>query len=60
MAVFLAGAGCWVIAEGSGPGLLRAAAVDICGLVVMTVALLVARRAIGRDRRSASGSPPPH
>jgi len=58
MAVFLAGAGCWVIADGPAPGLLHAGAVDAGGLAVMTVALLVARRAIGRVRKSGLGSPP--
>jgi hypothetical protein len=54
MTVFLAGAGCWVFAEGSGPGLLHAGAIDTGGLVVMAVALSVARRA----GRAALGSPP--
>ncbi len=58
MAVFLAGAGCWVVAEGSGPGLFHAGVIDAGGLVVMTVALSVARRAIGRAGTSALGSSP--
>jgi hypothetical protein len=53
MTVFLAGAGCWVFAEGSGPGLLHAGAIDTGGLVVMAVALSVARRA----GRAALGAP---
>src|SRR5258708_9280340 len=57
MAVFLAGAGCWIIADGPAPGLLHAGAVAAGGLAVMTVALLVARRAIGPVRRSFLGSP---
>ena len=58
MAVFLVGAGCWVFAEGSGPGLLHAGAVDTGGVVVMAVALSVARRAAGRAGKSPLGSPP--
>jgi hypothetical protein len=54
MAVFLVGAGCWVFAEGSGPGLLHAGAIDTGGLVVMTAALWVARR----TSRFALDSPP--
>jgi hypothetical protein len=58
MAVFLVGAGCWVFAEGSGPGLHHAGVIDTGGLVVMTMALAVARRATGRAGRFALGSPP--
>jgi hypothetical protein len=58
MAAFLAGASCWVVAEGSGPGLFHAGVIDVGGLVVMTVALAVARRATGRASTSALGSPP--
>jgi hypothetical protein len=58
MAVFLAGAGCWVLAAGAGPGLLHAGAIDVGGLVVMAAALTVARRAIGGATRSAPGPGP--
>jgi hypothetical protein len=54
MTVFLAGAGCWVFAEGSGPGLLHAGAIDTGGLVVMAAAVSVARRA----GRAVLGSAP--
>jgi len=58
IAVFLVGAGCWVFAEGSGPGLLHAGAVDTAGVVVMAAALSVARRATGRAGKSPLGLPP--
>ena len=58
MAVFLAGAGCWVVAAGSGPGLVHAGAIDTVGLVVMAAALAVARGAVRRAARSAPGLPP--
>jgi hypothetical protein len=58
MAVFLVGAGWWVVAAGSGPGVVHAGAIDTGGLVVMTGALALARRAIGRAARSALGMPP--
>jgi hypothetical protein len=56
MVVFLAGACCWVLAEGSSPGLFHAGAIDVGSLAVMMLALSVARRATGRTRRSAPGS----
>jgi len=55
MAVFLGGAGCWVVAAGAGPGLVHPGAIDAIGLVVMTAALAVARRAVRRAARSAPG-----
>jgi hypothetical protein len=57
MAVFLAGAGCWVVAADSGHRLVRPGAIDTVGLVVMTAALAVARRSARRAARSAPGSP---
>ena len=57
MAVFLAGAGCWVVAAGPGPGLVHAGTIDTVGLVVMAAALAVARRAVRRAARSAPGLP---
>lgn len=57
MAVFLVGAGCWVVAAGSAPGLVHAGVIDTVGLVVMTAALTVARRAVRRAVRSAPGLP---
>ena len=57
MAVFLAGAGCWVFGAGSGPGLVHVGAIDTGGLVVMTAALSVARRAVGQVSRSAPDGP---
>jgi hypothetical protein len=56
MVVFLAGASCWVLAEGSSPGLFHAGAIDVGSLAVMMLALSVARRATGRTGRSAPGS----
>ncbi len=54
MACFLAGAGCWVFGQGSGPaGLFHAGAVDVAGLAVMTVALVAASRAAITARRGA-------
>jgi hypothetical protein len=58
LAVFLAGACCWVLAEGSGPGLFHAGAIDVASLAVMMLALSTARRATGLTRRSAPGSRP--
>ncbi len=55
MACFLAGAGCWVFGQGSGPaGLFHAGAVDVAGLGVMTVALVAASRAAITARRGAA------
>jgi hypothetical protein len=56
MAVFLVGACCWVLAEGSGPGLFHAGAIDVASLAVMMLALSTAQRAAGLVRRSAPGS----
>jgi hypothetical protein len=54
MTCFLAGAGCWVFGQGSGPaGLFHAGAVDVAGLAVLTVALLAAARAAASARRGA-------
>jgi hypothetical protein len=58
MAVFLAGAGCWVLAEGSGPGLFHAGVIDVASLAVMMLALSTAQRATGLARRSAPGPRP--
>jgi hypothetical protein len=58
MAVFLAGAGCWVVAAGARPGLPHAGAIHVGGLIVMAAALIVARRAIGRATGSAPGPTP--
>ena len=52
MAVFLAGACCWVLAEGSGPGLFHAGAIDVASLAVMMLALSTAQRATGLARKS--------
>lgn len=56
MAIFLAGACWWVLAEGSGPGLFHAGAIDSASVAVMMLALWMARRATGRARQSALGS----
>jgi hypothetical protein len=58
MTVFLPGACCWVLAEGSGPGLFHAGAIDAGSLAVMTLALVMAQRATALARRSAPGSGP--
>jgi hypothetical protein len=58
MAVFLAGAGCWVLAAGAGPGLFHAGVIDVGSLAVMMLALSTAQRATGRARKSAPGSRP--
>jgi hypothetical protein len=59
MAVFVAGGGCWVLAEGATPGLFHAGAIDIASLAVMMLALSVARLATGRAWRSAVPPQPP-
>jgi len=56
MAVFLSGACCWVLAEGSGPGLFHAGAIDAGSLAVMAVALVMAQRATGLARKAAPGA----
>jgi hypothetical protein len=56
MTVFLAGGCCWVLAEGSRPGLFHAGAIDVASLAVMVLALSVARRASGRAWKSAQGA----
>jgi hypothetical protein len=53
MTVFLAGGCCWVLAEGSRPGLFHAGAIDVASLAVMMLALSAARRATGRAWKSA-------
>jgi hypothetical protein len=58
MAVFLAGACCWVLAEGSGPGLFHAGAIDIASLAVMMLALCTAQRATALARKSVLGPRP--
>lgn len=58
MAVFLAGACCWVLAEGSRPGLFHAGSIDVASLAIMLLALSVTRQASGRAWRSGPGSPP--
>ena len=58
MAVFLAGACCWVLAEGSGPGLFHAGAIDIASLAVMMLALSTAQRATALARKSVLGPRP--
>jgi hypothetical protein len=55
MAVFLSGACCWVLAEGSGSGLFHAGAIDAGSLAVMSLALVMAHRATGLARKAASG-----
>ncbi len=55
MAVFLAGACCWVVAEGSAPGLFHAGAIDVASLAVMMLALSTAQRATCLARKSALG-----
>ena len=56
MTVFLAGGCCWVLAEGTRPGLFHAGAIDVASLAVMMLALSVARRATGRARKSVQGA----
>jgi hypothetical protein len=56
MTIFLVGACCWVLAEGSSPGLSHAGAFDVASLAVMMLALSVARKATGRAWKSALGS----
>jgi hypothetical protein len=58
MTVFLAGGCCWVLAEGSRPGLFHAGSIDVASLAVMMLALSVARRATGRAWKSALGARP--
>jgi len=58
MAVFLAGACCWVLAPGSGSGLFHAGTIDVASLAVMVLALTMARRAAGLARKAAPGSRP--
>ncbi len=53
MVIFLAGAGCWVIAAGPGSGLFHAGIIDAGGLIVMLAALCVAQRAASQVRKSA-------
>jgi hypothetical protein len=57
MTVFLAGGCCWVLADGSRPGLFHAGAIDVASLAVMMLALSAARRATGRAWKSALGAP---
>ena len=52
MTVFLVGACCWVLAEGSGPGLFHAGAIDVGSLAVMMLALAMAQRATGLARKA--------
>jgi hypothetical protein len=47
-----------MLAEGSGPGLFRAGAIDVGSLAVMTLALVIAQRATGLARKSAPGPRP--
>ncbi|MDQ6605707.1 MAG: hypothetical protein M3Z06_04075 [Actinomycetota bacterium] len=55
MAAFLAGAGSWVVSGGPAPrGLFRVGAIDGLGVAAMTVALVLAFRAV---RRAVSASP---
>ena len=56
MTVFLAGGCCWVLAEGTRPGLFHAGAIDVASLAVMMLALSVARRATGRAWKSVQGA----
>jgi hypothetical protein len=56
MAVFLAGGCCWVLAEGSRPGLFHAGAIDVASLAVMLLALSLVRRSIGRAWKSVQGA----
>jgi hypothetical protein len=54
MAVFLAGAACWALGQGSEPaGLFHAGALDLAGLCVMAATLLAAARAAVTARRAA-------
>lgn len=56
MMVFLAGSGAWILGGGPGPGnLFHAGAIDVAGLVVMTIALVVACRAARQAGRAPSG-----
>jgi hypothetical protein len=55
MAVFLAGAGSWVVSGGPAPrGLFRVGAIDGVGLAAMTAALVLAFRALRRVLVAAS------
>lgn len=57
MAAFLAGAGSWVVSGGPAPrGLFRVGAIDSAGLAVMTAALVLAFRAVGRTLTAAASS----
>jgi hypothetical protein len=56
MTVFLAGAGWWVLAGASGPGLFRPGAIDAASVAVMMLALWMARRAMSLARKSALSS----
>jgi hypothetical protein len=52
MLAFLGGCGSWVVDGGPGPrNLFHSGDIDVAGLVMMTVALTIARRANGRARR---------
>jgi hypothetical protein len=54
MIVFLAACGAWIVDGGPGPGnLFHAGAIDVAGAVVMTIALLIARRAARMARQAA-------
>ena len=53
MLAFLAGSYGWIVDGGSGPrSLFHAGAIDVAGLVVMTVASAVAQRAVRQARRA--------
>ena len=55
MAVFLAGAGSWIVSGGPAPrGLFRVGAIDLTAVVVMAVALIVA---VGAARRALAVRP---
>jgi hypothetical protein len=56
MASFLAGAGCWIVSGGPAPrGLFRVGAIDGVGLAAMTVALVLAFRAVQRALTASPG-----
>jgi hypothetical protein len=53
MVVFLSGCLAWIVDSGSGPrNLFHAGAIDVAGVILLTIALAVAQRAAREARRS--------